>query len=127
ADFLDIDPALIAVAAERSSDVREADPATEKDRAEWLAALPSGVKDALLLRVVAGEGAVVAVELQRRFRDERGAKTEEVGGARTAGELRERAEQWAAEEEERERQKQARKREAEERRQAEAREKHLAS
>jgi hypothetical protein len=128
ADFLDIDPALIAVAAERSPDLREADPATEKERAAWLAALPPGEKDALLLRVASGQGAVVAVELQRRFRDERGPKADEAEGApRTAGELRERAEQWAAEEEERERQKQARKREAEERRRAEARDKHLAS
>jgi hypothetical protein len=90
-------------------------------------ALPPPEKDALLLRVVSGEGAVVGVELQRRFRDERGPKAEDAGGTRTAGELRERAEQWAAEEEERERQRKEKERAAAARRQAVAREKHLKS
>jgi hypothetical protein len=63
-DFLEIDEDLIAVAA--SSPAIEA----PSGRVEWIASLPAEEKDALLARVVAGEGAQVQALLLRRFRPE---------------------------------------------------------
>jgi hypothetical protein len=65
ADFLDIDQDLLAAAAEASPDAREED---HGGLPEWIASLKAKEKDALLARVVAGEGAAVQALLSRRFR-----------------------------------------------------------
>jgi hypothetical protein len=64
-DFLGIDEDLLAVAAEASPDIQEED---RGGLAEWVAFLPVAEKDALLARVVCGEGATVQALLLRRFR-----------------------------------------------------------
>jgi hypothetical protein len=83
ADFLDIDEDLLAVAAEASPDAREED---HGGLAEWVASLPAKEKDALLARVVSGEGAAVQALLLRRFRGVSGGN-EPVVSTRTAAEL----------------------------------------
>jgi hypothetical protein len=62
-DFFEIDQDLIAVAADSSSSIQESG-----DLAEFLASVGAQEKDALLARVVAGEGAQVQALLLRRFR-----------------------------------------------------------
>src|ERR1700756_396502 len=65
ADFLDIDQDLLAVAAEASPGTREED---HGGLADWIASLQAKEKDALLARVLSGEGAAVQALLSRRFR-----------------------------------------------------------
>jgi hypothetical protein len=84
ADFLDIDQDLLAAAAQASPDAREED---QGALTEWIDALAAKEKDALLARVVAGEGAAVQALLARRFRRARGGNEAAVP-ARTAAELR---------------------------------------
>jgi hypothetical protein len=79
-DFCEIDEDLIAVAAASSPSVRE-----PRGLAEWVASRPAQEKDALLVRVAAGEGAQVQALLLRRFRAARGAPP--TAPARTAAEL----------------------------------------
>jgi hypothetical protein len=83
ADFLDIDQDLLAVAAQASPDARETDPGS---LAEWVASLPAKEKDALLARVVSGDGAAVQALLLRRFGNASGGNGL-VPATRTAGEL----------------------------------------
>lgn len=108
AGFLDIDQDLLAAAAEASPDAREED---QGALTEWIDALAAKEKDALLARVVAGEGAAVQALLARRFRRARGGN-EAAAPARTAAELRKAAgDRKAAREkaeEERRRERQAR-------------------
>jgi hypothetical protein len=80
-DFLKIDEDLIAVAAESSPSIEE-----PRGLAEFLASVEAEEKDALLARVVAGEGAQVQALLLRRFRSVSGV-TSAAGPARTAAEL----------------------------------------
>jgi hypothetical protein len=80
ADFLDIDEDLLAVAAEASPDIQKEDLG---GLTEWIACLPGREKDALLARVVSGEGSSVQAVLARRFRRTRGGN-EPVAPARTA-------------------------------------------
>ncbi|GII60238.1 hypothetical protein Skr01_03230 [Sphaerisporangium krabiense] len=56
AEFLRLDPDLLAVAASAETPV---------DQAPWIAALPASQKDALLLRVLRGEGEKVRQDLLR--------------------------------------------------------------
>ncbi|WP_405140697.1 hypothetical protein OG589_27495 [Sphaerisporangium sp. NBC_01403] len=69
ADFLRLDPDLLAVAAEGSplQVIVQDDP---RELAGWLTKLPQGEKDELLLRVVQDQAAQVRMELMRRFRGE---------------------------------------------------------
>jgi hypothetical protein len=83
AGFLDIDQDLLAAAAEASPDAREEDHGGLPD---WIASLKAKEKDALLARVVSGEGAAVQALLSRRFRRACGG-TEPVAATRTAAEL----------------------------------------
>ena len=83
ADFLDIDVDLLAVAAEASPDARED---AQAGLVEWVASLPAKEKDALLARVVSGEGAAVQALLLRRFRGVSGGN-EAVASTRTAAGL----------------------------------------
>ena len=87
AEFLRVDEHLLAAAAERSESLRIESPKL----AEWIAALPSAEKDALLLDVARGEHLRVGMKLLRRF------QSENVGDAsgrpaRTVGALIDRAE-----------------------------------
>ncbi len=84
ADFLDIDQDLLAVAAQASADARDED---HGGLAEWVASLPAKEKDALLARVVSGEGAAVQALLRRRLRGVSGGN-EPAAPARTAAGLR---------------------------------------
>jgi hypothetical protein len=70
AQFLEIDPHLISVAAERS-EVREEGQPTGRELEQWIASLPEGDKDALLVGVMNYGGQHLQAELQRRFREER--------------------------------------------------------
>src|SRR3954464_5846367 len=61
AEFLRVDPDLVAVAAERSAPLNADD--TLRKLPGWLAQLPEESKDAFLLRVARGDGARVRAEL----------------------------------------------------------------
>lgn len=112
ADFLDIDQDLLAVAAEASPGTREED---HGGLADWIASLQAKEKDALLARVLSGEGAAVQALLSRRFRRACGGN-EPAAATRTAAELWKAAgDRKAAREnveEERQREQQAREAEA---------------
>jgi hypothetical protein len=126
AEFLRIDPDLVAAAAEG---MPAGDPEQTRSALQaWLAALPGAEKDALLLRVADGEGPAARGELLKRFRDGRAASlaaTVRDRRRRTVGELRERARALSEERERREAEKGAR--EAARRAEADAcaRKKHL--
>ncbi len=66
--FLQIDADLLEVAAEASADLAGRGPQQEDPRA-WVASLPATDKDAVILDLLAGEGATLEMTLQRRFRD----------------------------------------------------------
>jgi hypothetical protein len=112
ADFLDIDQDLLAVAAEASPGTRDED---HGGLADWIASLQAKEKDALLARVLSGEGAAVQALLSRRFRRACGGN-EAAAATRTAAELWKAAgDRKAAREnveEERQREQQAREAEA---------------
>jgi hypothetical protein len=84
ADFLRLDPDLLAAAAEAS------DPLTGKTPsaavlARWVKALPEPDKDELLLRVLRGDGALLRSDMLRRFH---GTQVDQPArGGRTVGEL----------------------------------------
>ena len=65
ADFLRLDDALLAIAAQASPPLQKT---VDDDLAEWVAHLPVATKNRLLARVVRGEAARVRMELLRRFR-----------------------------------------------------------
>jgi hypothetical protein len=84
AEFLRLDDALIAVAAEASPN-RTARPASAVPDA--VAALSETQKDKLLLRVAAGEGEAVRLELLKKARAKGAAVKTAASGERTVGEL----------------------------------------
>jgi hypothetical protein len=65
-DFLRIDRDLLAVAAE-ASPRNQTRPAQREEMAAWVAQLPAKEKDELLVRLAAGEDAVLGAELRSRF------------------------------------------------------------
>lgn len=79
ADFIGLDPMLLEAAAECGPDAPD-----ETDREAFIGALPTAEKEALLLRLLAGEGGVGA-ELQRRLQRQVAA---EPATHRTVAELR---------------------------------------
>ena len=84
-EFLRVDEDLIAVAAERSS--KSAAGPAPGYLARWIGELPVVDKDALLIRLVAEDGAPVRAELLRRFRREHSAPSESQAGSRTVAAL----------------------------------------
>jgi len=66
ADFLRVDPDLLAVAAEAST-AQATTTTPEGDLTRWVEALPAAEKNTLLLRVVRDEDPHVRTELLRRF------------------------------------------------------------
>jgi hypothetical protein len=83
AEFLRIDPDLLAVAQDASIAGAPA-----QDMAAWVASLPAAEKDAALLTLLSGDDPHLRAGLLRRFRGAAPAQP----GSRTAGELRSAAE-----------------------------------
>jgi hypothetical protein len=83
-DFLDIDPDLIAVAAEASPPLKEGPAA---GLGKWVAALPVAEKDKLLTMVADGAGLQVQALLLRRFRGSVTARNGPTRPARTVAQL----------------------------------------
>jgi hypothetical protein len=105
AEFLRIDSDLIEVAAETSVAMEGAGPSQE-ELAAWIAAMPEGKKNALLLEAAAGSHPHFRVELLRSFKQDRlpseGHAEQPVPRRRTVSELLSAAKSHAAERERRE-------------------------
>jgi hypothetical protein len=84
ADFLRLDPDLLAAAATASEPLIVKTPSTATLR-RWVKGLPEADKDALLLRVLQGEGPLLRSEMLRRLHSESGSRPAQ--GSRTVGEL----------------------------------------
>jgi len=122
ADFLRIDPDLVAAAAERSATTAPADdPAALR---AWICALPAAEAAELLARVAAGEEGRVRAELLRRFRGV--GNGEAAAQPRTVAELMEAVERVSAERARAEKEEAARERARRERAEAAARDRRLA-
>lgn len=88
AEFLRIDPDLIAAAAQGSAPTPPEAAADPAELAAWIAQLPPGAKDTALLSLLQGDGPTVAAELRRRFRHDTGTSERDAAPkARTIGEL----------------------------------------
>jgi hypothetical protein len=95
ADFLRIDPDLIAAAAEGSASAAPADdPAAIR---AWVTELPAAEAADLLVRVAERDPASVRAELLRRFREAQAESGREQAEPRTVADLLEAAERIAAE------------------------------
>ncbi len=123
-EFMEVDPDLLAVAAEASAPLQATAPSQAAVLA-WLGSIDSAEKDRWLLRVLDGDGVRVGWELHRRLRGDRGPRT--TGGAepRTAGALLQRAEAHAEERRRRLERERAVQRKEEAERRAAARRRHL--
>lgn len=121
-DFLRIDEDLIAIAAERSTDTKRDEP-SKKELSRLITALPEPEKTALLVRVVAGDGAALRAELLRRFRD--GASAPASANPRTFADIQAAAEVRTEEQRRKKAQRATREQARRERKEAEAREKYL--
>jgi hypothetical protein len=95
-DFLGIDADLIAAAAERSSD-KEVSAPSRKKIDEWVRALPSAEKDAIVARLATGDDPHLSAEVRQRAIFEIGGRAWDERQGRTAGEIRARAAILAAE------------------------------
>jgi len=126
ADFLGIDADLIATAAERSPDEQVSAPSREKID-EWVRALPSAEKDAIVARLVAGGDPHLSAEVRQRAIFEIGGRGWDERLGRTAGEIVARAAILAAERKKKEAERRAIEKARRERVEAEAREKRLQS
>jgi hypothetical protein len=67
AEFLRLDPDLVAVAAQTSPTTQPLGEANDEDLTRWLATLPAEEKDRLLIEVIKGKNASVGMELGSRF------------------------------------------------------------
>lgn len=88
ADFLYIDPDLLATAAELS--LLAVQPREEKF-VDWLTKLPAGEKDDLLVAFCSDEQPHLATKLRRRFKESTSSVADAVPGGRTIGQLLARA------------------------------------
>ncbi len=70
ANFLRLDPNLLAVAA-RNSLRTKVDDASNEERSSWIVSLPAREKDEILIQLMQGEAARIGMELQSRFRRQR--------------------------------------------------------
>ncbi|MFY1634016.1 hypothetical protein ACN27F_12160 [Solwaraspora sp. WMMB335] len=95
ADFLRVDPYLIAVAAASSAKAASA-AADAAELATWVAGLPVADKDQALIALLGGDGLTVGAELRQRFRLDHGQLNGVASGGgsgpRTVGELLDAAE-----------------------------------
>lgn len=110
AEFLRLDPDLLAAAAQASPPII-AQPPSDAVLARWIKVVPAAEKNAWLMRVLRGDAALLRAEILRRFH---GTGTDQLDGSRTVGELLAAAKKASAR-----RQDAARKREAEQRRRRE--------
>ncbi len=111
ADFLRLDPDLLAAAA-AASPALQPKTASAAALSRWVKALPESEKDEMLLRLLRGDEAHLRAELLRRFHGAAGDHL--ASGGRTAGDLLAAAEaRWSR------RQQQVRQREAAERKRRE--------
>jgi hypothetical protein len=124
AEFLRLDPDLIAAAAAGSPAL--AKPVAEADVAGWVAALPESEKTAWLLRLASGQEAHLQVELLKAFRADRGQNGEQTAIPRRVIDILEAGEQLAETRKKRETERAARERMRREQEAAAAREKLLA-
>lgn len=101
ASFLGIGEDLIEVAAEASAPMSPVLAPNERDLLDWLAKLSTGEKDKWLARLCTEQGASIAAEVLRRFRNDQGTKTKRpsMTRRRTADELLRAAEARADERE----------------------------
>jgi hypothetical protein len=125
-DFLGIDADLIAAAAERSSD-KEVSAPSRKKIDEWVRALPSAEKDAIVARLATGDDPHLSAEVRQRAIFEIGGRAWDERQGRTAGEIRARAAILAAERKKKEAERRAIEKARRERAETEAREKRLQS
>jgi len=128
ANFLGIDPDLIAAAAESSANSQLPTP-SKNEIENWVRSLPSADKEAIITRLVDGDDPHIAAEVRQRAVSEITAAS---GGAgerprRTAGEIVARAESLASERKRKAAEKRAKEKAKRERAEAEARRKHLES
>lgn len=86
AEFLRLDPDLLAVAAQTSPTTRPRVDTNDEALARWLTSLPSEEKDRLLLEAMQGKNASVGMELWSRFHRQ-GSVGRSQPPRRTAGEL----------------------------------------
>ncbi|WP_319462005.1 hypothetical protein [Micromonospora sp. RTP1Z1] len=93
AEFLRLDPDLLAVAAETSGPLKTKAPSAAA-LSRWVKALPEAEKDDILVRLLRGDDARVRSEALRRLRSP--AAEQPTGGGRTVGDLLTAAEnRWA--------------------------------
>ncbi|MDT0300616.1 hypothetical protein [Streptomonospora wellingtoniae] len=86
ADFLRLDPALLAIAAQASPPLT-ASGADRRELARWISGLPTREKETLLVHTAQGHGARVGMELLRRFRGEPGSLRDGARPRRSVAEL----------------------------------------
>jgi hypothetical protein len=122
ADFLRLDPDLLAAAAAASRPLVEKKPSAAELR-RWVAGLPVAEKDEMLLRVLRGDAGLLRSELLRQFHG----VTEEppAGEGRTAGDLLAAAEERRTARQQQEREREAAERQCREEAAAAAREQRL--
>jgi hypothetical protein len=131
AEFLRVDDELLEVATAGASGEAPAGP-SEEEMAAWVAALPAGEKDSLLLHALQGDDPYWSAELQRRFRSDWAASRSVGAGsaspdrlARTGAELLTARDALADESRRQEEEKRVRERERRARKQAAARAEYL--
>ena len=125
ADFLRLDPDLLAVAAEASVR-KQTQPAKPDDLAAWVAQLPAKEKDELLIRLLNGEDAALGAELRARVnRSQANRSPVPEVPRRTAGELLAAADAFSEERQRKETRRAAQEEARQERLTAIARQKHL--
>jgi hypothetical protein len=127
ADFLRIDPDLLAAAAEHSALKPDKTP-SKKEIANWLSKMPAKAKDTLLARLITNDDPHLVAEVQQQAIDAaRGVAPESPASQRTAAELLERARVLGETRREKEAAERAREKTKREREAAAKRKKHLES
>lgn len=124
AEFLRIDPDLIAAAAAGSSPAASGEPTAAQLRT-WVVGLPARDKDAILTDLVTGGDNHLRSRLLRRYRDAHPTDASTPTAARTAGQLLATAAELRAERERRDAEQRERERVRRERSAAAARQRHL--
>ncbi|MCW3844201.1 hypothetical protein ONA70_29340 [Micromonospora yasonensis] len=124
AEFLRIDPDLIAAAAAGSAPAAVGEPTAAQLRT-WVVGLPARDKDAILTDLITGGDSHLRSQLLRRYRDAHRTDTPTPAAARTAGELLAAAADLRAERERRDAEQRQRDRIRQERSAAAARQRHL--
>ncbi|MEV6689867.1 hypothetical protein AB0M35_00105 [Micromonospora sp. NPDC051196] len=124
AEFLRIDPDLIAAAAAGSAPATSGEPTAAQLRT-WVVGLPVRDKDVILTDLITGGDSHLRSRLLRRYRDEHRTDTPTPAVARTAGELLATAAELRAQRERRDTEQRERDRIRRERSAAAARQRHL--